>query len=155
MGQAQSPPAHDKIALPQFLVIGAQLALLALVIRQFEVESNAFLRVALLAFAGFALHAFLPLRYADASQDRRDREPDVLEDELAQRGAPDAHLFEALTDVESLRIPLACSRSCSIAPTWLANKHVRSQSMASTRALVPSLGRSLANSRPSPTTSRT
>jgi hypothetical protein len=38
-----------------------QLGLLAVVIRQFQIESNAFLRLALLAFVGFAIHYFLPV----------------------------------------------------------------------------------------------
>jgi hypothetical protein len=41
----------------------AQLALLALVIRQFQIESAAFVRIAMLAFAGFVVHACLPLRW--------------------------------------------------------------------------------------------
>jgi len=40
-----------------------QLGLLALVIRQFQIESSAFLRVALLAFGGFLVHYFLPSAY--------------------------------------------------------------------------------------------
>ncbi len=36
-----------------------QLGLLAIVIRQFQIESGAFLRIALLAFAGFFVHYFL------------------------------------------------------------------------------------------------
>jgi hypothetical protein len=38
-----------------------QLGLLAVVIRQFQIESSAFLTLALLAFAGFGVHYFLPL----------------------------------------------------------------------------------------------
>ena len=33
---------------------------MALVVRQFQVESTAFLRIVLLAFAGFVVHAWLP-----------------------------------------------------------------------------------------------
>ena len=40
-----------------------QLALLALIIRQFSLENAAFFRVTLLAFSGFVIHALLPLRY--------------------------------------------------------------------------------------------
>lgn len=54
--------AEGRIRLPQYLFILAQLGLLTLLLRQFQIESPAFLRVALLAFAGFAIHALLPLR---------------------------------------------------------------------------------------------
>lgn len=47
----------------QFIILLVQLALLALVIRQFQIESSAFLRIALLTFVGFAIHAVLPLPY--------------------------------------------------------------------------------------------
>jgi D-alanyl-lipoteichoic acid acyltransferase DltB (MBOAT superfamily) len=40
-----------------------QLAVLLIILRQFAIESPAFLRLAALAFAGFAVHALLPLRY--------------------------------------------------------------------------------------------
>lgn len=43
-------------------LLAAQLALLFIVIRQFELVNSAFLRVALLAFTGFFIHKFLPLR---------------------------------------------------------------------------------------------
>jgi hypothetical protein len=52
-----------KITAVQFLVIAAQLLLLLLVVRQFAIENKAFLRMLLLACGGFAVHAFLPLRY--------------------------------------------------------------------------------------------
>jgi D-alanyl-lipoteichoic acid acyltransferase DltB (MBOAT superfamily) len=45
------------------VVILAQLGIVTIVLRQFQIESAAFLRLALLAFAGFAVHALLPLRY--------------------------------------------------------------------------------------------
>jgi alginate O-acetyltransferase complex protein AlgI len=54
---------RDTLSLAEFAFVAAQLALLAVVIRQFQIESSAFLRIALLAFAGFAVHAVLPLRY--------------------------------------------------------------------------------------------
>ena len=44
-----------------FLFLLVQLGLLAIVIRQFQIESSAFLRLALLAFGGFAIHYFLPV----------------------------------------------------------------------------------------------
>ena len=54
----------DKLARSEsvgFLSILVQLGLLAIVLRQFQIESGAFLRLALLAFAGFAIHYFLPM----------------------------------------------------------------------------------------------
>ena len=51
------------ISVPHFLLICAQLALLLLLLRQFQIESAAFLRVAALAFGGFAIHAWLPLAH--------------------------------------------------------------------------------------------
>ncbi|HEU0048542.1 MAG TPA: hypothetical protein VFQ43_13165, partial [Nitrososphaera sp.] len=54
---------QKKVSLSKFLIVMAQLVLLAFVIRQFQIESSAFLRVALLAFLGFTVHAFLPFRY--------------------------------------------------------------------------------------------
>src|SRR5688500_12424322 len=52
-----------KISAGNFLIVLAQLGLLALVLRQFQIENAAFLRVAMLAFGGFAVHALLPLRF--------------------------------------------------------------------------------------------
>ena len=49
-------------ALP-FIAIVAQLGVLALVLRQFQIESGAFLRLLVLAFGGFAVHALLPIRF--------------------------------------------------------------------------------------------
>jgi D-alanyl-lipoteichoic acid acyltransferase DltB (MBOAT superfamily) len=46
--------------LTRCLFVLGQLALLAVVIRQFQIESSAFLRLFLLAGAGFAVHYFLP-----------------------------------------------------------------------------------------------
>ncbi len=54
---------QGRISAAKFLVVLAQLGLFTLVLRQFQIESGAFLRLALLAFAGFAVHAWLPLRY--------------------------------------------------------------------------------------------
>lgn len=51
-----------EISFTGLLIIGAQLALLLLLFRQFQIESAAFLRLAMLAFAGFVVHALLPLR---------------------------------------------------------------------------------------------
>ena len=52
-----------RIGLGPFLFVAAEVALVALVVRQFQVESTAFLRIVLLAFAGFVVHAWLPLRW--------------------------------------------------------------------------------------------
>ncbi len=54
---------HGKISAAGFLGVLAQLALLTLVFRQFQIENAGFLRLWLLTVAGFAIHAFLPLRY--------------------------------------------------------------------------------------------
>jgi len=51
-----------RISIANYLIVCAQLALLLLLLRQFQIESAAFLRLAVLAFAGFAIHAWLPLR---------------------------------------------------------------------------------------------
>lgn len=58
-------PAQSRagIGLWHFLLICAQLALVLLLFRQFQLESAAFLRLSLLVFAGFAIHAFLPLAW--------------------------------------------------------------------------------------------
>jgi D-alanyl-lipoteichoic acid acyltransferase DltB (MBOAT superfamily) len=61
-----TPTGHaslGRITLPQLAFILVELALLALVIRQFTIESAAFVRLTVLAFAGFAVHALLPLRW--------------------------------------------------------------------------------------------
>ncbi|MGE0387689.1 MAG: hypothetical protein AB7Q97_23435 [Gammaproteobacteria bacterium] len=49
------------VSLPKYAFLLAQLGLLALALRQFQIESNALLNVSLLGFAGFAVHYFLPL----------------------------------------------------------------------------------------------
>ena len=70
---AQAPEGavqRGKISALNFLVVLAQLALFAIVLRQFQIESGAFLRLALLAFAGFAVHAWLPLRSGCHSSSR-------------------------------------------------------------------------------------
>ncbi|HXT29366.1 MAG TPA: hypothetical protein VN716_08810, partial [Vicinamibacterales bacterium] len=54
---------EDRIGIVAFGFILAQLCLLLIALRQFRIESAALLRLAMLAFAGFAVHAFLPLRY--------------------------------------------------------------------------------------------
>ena len=59
-GQA---PAQGHIGITSYIVILLQLGLLTLLLRQFQIESAAFLRLALFAFGGFAIHALLPMRY--------------------------------------------------------------------------------------------
>ncbi|MCP5158752.1 MAG: hypothetical protein H6975_04940 [Gammaproteobacteria bacterium] len=51
------------IRLRHFLLISIQLGLLLVLLRQFQIESGAFLRLAALAFGGFAIYAWLPLRF--------------------------------------------------------------------------------------------
>jgi hypothetical protein len=53
----------SSIRLGRFVFILAQLGLLAIAIRQFQIENAALLRLSLLAFAGFAVHYFLPVRW--------------------------------------------------------------------------------------------
>lgn len=50
------------VSITGLLIICLQLGLLLLLFRQFQIESAAFLRLALLAFGGFVVHALLPLR---------------------------------------------------------------------------------------------
>jgi len=47
----------------KFVAIALQLCVLLVVLRQFQIESSAFREVVLLAFAGFAVHYFLPERF--------------------------------------------------------------------------------------------
>lgn len=51
-----------RISILNFGFIVVQLALVLVLLRQFQIESTAFIQMAALAFAGFAVHAFLPLR---------------------------------------------------------------------------------------------
>lgn len=60
---ASAAAVKGRITLSQFLVIATQLCLVVVMLRQFQIESAAFLRLAVLAFAGFAVHAFLPLKF--------------------------------------------------------------------------------------------
>lgn len=55
--------AEGRIGLFHLLLVLGQLAILFLIFRQFGIENSAFLQLAGLAFAGFAVHALLPLRY--------------------------------------------------------------------------------------------
>src|SRR5688500_9405454 len=68
MGPDQStqatPFVHDgRIGWQAFVLLVCQLFLVLLLLRQYQIENAAFLWLAQLAFAGFLIHAFLPLRY--------------------------------------------------------------------------------------------
>ncbi|MGE5738815.1 MAG: hypothetical protein ACM34F_07970, partial [Betaproteobacteria bacterium] len=52
-------PTEGRIGVVPLVVILAQLGIVTIVLRQFQIESAAFLRLALLSFAGFAVHALL------------------------------------------------------------------------------------------------
>jgi D-alanyl-lipoteichoic acid acyltransferase DltB (MBOAT superfamily) len=59
-----NPSKHDgTIAWSEFGLIVAQLLLVLLLFRQFQIENSGFLQIAQIAFAGFLIHAFLPLRF--------------------------------------------------------------------------------------------
>ncbi len=58
-----SLPGVRALERAKLALILFQLGLLAIVIRQFQIESDAFLRISLLAFAGFFVHYFLPAAY--------------------------------------------------------------------------------------------
>ena len=60
--QAAAPAEPGKIGILSFLTILAQLGVLTLVLRQFQIEGAAFLQLWVLALFGFSVHAFLPLR---------------------------------------------------------------------------------------------
>src|SRR5262245_59938525 len=53
--------APERISVQHLALLLVQLGLLAIVLRQFQIESNALLTLALVAFTGFAVHALLPL----------------------------------------------------------------------------------------------
>jgi D-alanyl-lipoteichoic acid acyltransferase DltB (MBOAT superfamily) len=55
--------ARALIGLADFAVVAVQLALVLLLLRQFQIEGKAFVELAAYAFAGFAVHAFLPLAW--------------------------------------------------------------------------------------------
>jgi hypothetical protein len=52
---------QGRISVLAFLLVLVQLGVLTLVLRQFQIESPSFLRLWLLARAGFRVHAFLAL----------------------------------------------------------------------------------------------
>ncbi len=58
-----SRSAPGSIGFKNLLIVVGQLALVLLLLRQYSIEGAAFIRVALLAFGGFAIHALLPLPY--------------------------------------------------------------------------------------------
>lgn len=60
---AREPLPKGRIAPYSYVAIVVQLGMLTVLLRQFQIESAGFLRLALLTFAGFAVHAWLPLRY--------------------------------------------------------------------------------------------
>ena len=67
--QTRSGSAEEQVRTPtaairwhHYLIVLAQLGLLILLFRQFAIESGAFIRLAVLAFAGFGVHALLPMR---------------------------------------------------------------------------------------------
>ena len=50
-----------RIRIRDFVTVALQLGLVLVLLRQFQIESAAFRLLAMLAFAGFAIHSFLPL----------------------------------------------------------------------------------------------
>ncbi|MGZ8919269.1 MAG: hypothetical protein ACXW0T_13700, partial [Methylobacter sp.] len=54
---------QGNIRFKDYILIIFQLGIVALLLRQLEIESAAFLRLALVAFGGFTIHALLPLHY--------------------------------------------------------------------------------------------
>jgi len=56
-------PARGRIGIAHYIAVLLQLGLVALLLRQFQIESAAFIRLAILAFCGFAVHALLPIRH--------------------------------------------------------------------------------------------
>ncbi|MEW5979027.1 MAG: hypothetical protein AB1898_24800 [Acidobacteriota bacterium] len=63
VNEVPSPDVQDRLRLGGFVFLLFQLLLLDFVVRQFQIESSAFLRVMLLGTAGFSIHAFLPMQY--------------------------------------------------------------------------------------------
>ena len=56
-------PTVGVIGLRDYVLVGVQLALVLLLLRQYRIEGTAFVRLAMFAFAGFAVHALLPLKF--------------------------------------------------------------------------------------------
>lgn len=67
LGQGRSGVAGDagrgRIGVAAFAAIAAQLVLVLLVLRQFQIEGKTFVLLAAATFVAFAVHAFLPLRW--------------------------------------------------------------------------------------------
>ena len=55
--------AKERVNIAKFLALAAQLVLLLLLIRQFQVENPAFHRLVLITWLGFGIHYFLPLKF--------------------------------------------------------------------------------------------
>src|SRR5207244_11219962 len=51
-----------RISLLDFAIVAVQLGLVLVLLRQFQIESTAFIQLAAVVFVGFAVHTFLPLR---------------------------------------------------------------------------------------------
>lgn len=62
LGASVSGTMFRDISFRAYLIVVAQLGLVLLLLRQFQIESAAFIRVAALTFGGFAVHALLPAR---------------------------------------------------------------------------------------------
>ncbi len=58
---AEVNESRSRIRLRDFATVALQLGLVVVLLRQFQIESPAFRLLAMLAFAGFAIHSFLPL----------------------------------------------------------------------------------------------
>jgi len=58
---AEANESPGRIRVRDFTTVALQLALVLLLLRQFQIESASFRLLAMLAFGGFAVHAFLPL----------------------------------------------------------------------------------------------
>jgi len=54
--------SRARISLLDFAIVAVQLGLVLVLLRQFQIESTAFLQLAAVAFVAFAVHSFLPLR---------------------------------------------------------------------------------------------
>ena len=58
---ADASESPGRIRIRDFVTVALQLGLVLVLLRQFQIESAAFRLLAMLAFAGFAIHSFLPL----------------------------------------------------------------------------------------------
>jgi D-alanyl-lipoteichoic acid acyltransferase DltB (MBOAT superfamily) len=59
----QPTRAIGSIGFRNYVSVGLQLGLVLLLLRQYQIEGIAFVRLAIFTFAGFAVHALLPLKY--------------------------------------------------------------------------------------------